>query len=151
MSLQNLRAILAVSAILLASGQAAGQAAGASMELSAGTHRIVAEVVQTPAARAQGLMHRESMPANSGMLFVFPEAGVQCFWMKNTLIPLSIAFLDDNGRIVNIADMQPQSLDTHCSWKPVRFALEMNAGWFRKRGIPAGSNIAGLDKAPPGY
>ena len=121
------------------------------MELSAGTHRIVAEVVQTPADRAEGLMHRASMPANSGMLFVFPDAGVQCFWMKNTLIPLSIAFLDDSGRIVNIADMQPQSLDTHCSWKPVRFALEMNVGWFRQRGVAAGSKIAGLDKAPPGH
>ena len=95
-------------------------------------------------------MQRKSLPANRGMLFVFREAGVQCFWMKNTLIPLSIAFLDDGGRIVGIADMKPQSLDNHCSSEPVRFALEMNAGWFRQRGIAAGTKVAGLEKAPQG-
>jgi len=95
-------------------------------------------------------MHRPSMPAHRGMLFVFPDAGVQCFWMKNTLIPLSIAFLDDDGRIVQIADMQPQSLDNHCSSKPVRFALEMNAGWFKSRGLAAGAKINGIGKAPAG-
>lgn len=147
----TLRAILAVSvAGFLASGKASAQAPAGSIELSAGIHRIEAEVASTSGDRAVGLMHRKSMPANRGMLFVFPEAGVQCFWMKNTLIPLSIAFLDDDGRIVGIADMQPQSLDNHCSSKPVRFALEMNVGWFKQRGMAAGSKIGGLDKAPPG-
>ncbi len=113
-------------------------------------HRIEAEVASNNAERATGLMNRPSMPIHRGMLFVFPEAGVQCFWMKNTLIPLSIAFLDDAGRIVQIADMQPQSLDNHCSAKPVRFALEMNAGWFKRRGLAAGGRIYGLEKAPPG-
>lgn len=124
--------------------------AGPTIELSAGMHRIEAEVASTPNDRATGLMHRTSMPSYRGMLFVFPEAGVQCFWMKNTLIPLSIAFLDDGGRIVQIADMQPESLDNHCSVKPVRFALEMNASWFKSRGLAAGAKINGTDKAPPG-
>ncbi len=120
------------------------------IELTTGMHRIEAEVASNAGDRATGLMHRPSMPAHRGMLFVFPEAGVQCFWMKNTLIPLSIAFLDDEGRIVQIADMQPQSLDNHCSSKPVRLALEMNAGWFRSRGLAAGNKINGIGKAPAG-
>lgn len=133
--------------LLMASGTAL---AAPTIELSAGMHRIEAEVANTNADRATGLMNRPSMPMQRGMLFVFPEAGVQCFWMKNTLIPLSIAFLDDVGKIVQIADMQPQSLDNHCSAKPVRFALEMNAGWFRSRGLAPGMKINGVDKAPPG-
>lgn len=133
--------------LLLTSGAAL---AAPTIELSAGMHRIEAEVASNNAERATGLMNRPSMPIHRGMLFVFPEVGVQCFWMKNTLIPLSIAFLDDAGRIVQIADMQPQSLDNHCSVKPVRFALEMNAGWFRSRGLTAGTRINGVDKAPPG-
>ncbi len=120
------------------------------LELSAGMHRIEAEVANNNAERATGLMNRPSMPMHHGMLFVFPEPGVQCFWMKNTLIPLSIAFIDDGGRIVQIAEMQPQSLDNHCSAKPVRFALEMNAGWFRSRGLSVGAKINGLDRVPPG-
>jgi uncharacterized membrane protein (UPF0127 family) len=134
-------------ALLLASGIAL---ATPTIELSAGMHRIEAEVASTPADRATGLMNRPAMPTHRGMLFVFDEAGVQCFWMKNTLIPLSIAFLDDDGRIVQIADMRPQSLDNHCSVKPVRFALEMNAGWFRSRGLSAGARINGIGKAAAG-
>ncbi|MDR2240900.1 MAG: DUF192 domain-containing protein [Zoogloeaceae bacterium] len=121
--------------------------AAPTVELGAGMHRIEAEVAHTASERATGLMNRTSLPAHRGMLFVFPEAGVQCFWMKNTLIPLSIAFLDDEGRIVQIADMQPQSLDNHCSLKPVRYALEMNAGWFAQRGLTAGAGIRGIGKA----
>lgn len=136
-----------ILALLLASGVAQ---AAPILELSAGMHRIEAEVANDNAARATGLMNRPSMPMQRGMLFVFPEDAVQCFWMKNTLIPLSIAFIDDGGRIVQIVDMQPQSLDNHCSAKPVRFALEMNAGWFRSRGLAPGARINGLDKAPLG-
>ena len=132
--------------LLLASAAAL---AAPTIELSAGMHRIEAEVVNNSTDRATGLMNRPSMPMQRGMLFVFPEAGVQCFWMKNTLIPLSIAFLDDSGVIVQIADMQPQSLDNYCSVKPVRFALEMNAGWFKSRGLAPGMKINGVDKAPP--
>ncbi|MBK6630631.1 MAG: DUF192 domain-containing protein [Betaproteobacteria bacterium] len=134
-----------VALLLLASG---APLAAPIIELSAGMHRIEAEVASNPGDRATGLMHRPSMPAHRGMLFIFPEADVQCFWMKNTLIPLSIAFLDDSGHILQIADMQPQSLDNHCSSKPVRFALEMNAGWFRSRGLAAGAKINGLGKVP---
>ncbi|CAG0926703.1 MAG: hypothetical protein EFKGCFLK_00932 [Rhodocyclaceae bacterium] len=133
--------------LLLAS--AAVQAAP-PIELFAGMHRIEAEVASSNAERMTGLMNRPSLPAHRGMLFVFPEAGVQCFWMKNTLIPLSIAFLDDSGRIVQLADMQPQSLENHCSVRPVRFALEMNAGWFQRRGLAPGAKIDGIDKTPAG-
>ncbi|MCX2864216.1 DUF192 domain-containing protein [Paucibacter sp. PLA-PC-4] len=111
--------------------------------LTAGMHLIQAEVAQTQEQRAIGLMHRPSMPTNAGMLFVFEEAGVQCFWMKNTLLPLSIAFVADDGSIVNIAEMQAMSEASHCSAKPVRYALEMNQGWFAKRGIKAGTKLRG--------
>jgi uncharacterized membrane protein (UPF0127 family) len=119
-----------------------------TISLTAGMHLIRAEVAQTPAQRSIGLMHRASMAANDGMLFAFEQPGTQCFWMKNTLLPLSIAFVADDGRIVNTADMQPQSLESHCSAQPVRFALEMNQGWFAKRGLKAGSRLGGPPFAP---
>jgi uncharacterized membrane protein (UPF0127 family) len=114
-----------------------------STRLTVGFHLINAEVASTQEQRAIGLMHRPTMPANDGMLFVFERPGQQCFWMKNTLLPLSIAFLDDDGTVVNIEEMKPQSLDSHCSAKPVRFALEMNQGWFSKRAIKPGAKITG--------
>ncbi|MEC5397874.1 DUF192 domain-containing protein [Uliginosibacterium sp. H1] len=118
------------------------------VELSAGVHRVQAEVAATPAARQKGLMYREAMAQQSGMLFVFEQSDRHCFWMKNTLLPLSIAFLDDKGGIVNIADMQPQSEQSHCAAAPVRYALEMNQGWFAKRGLKSGARVAGLEKLP---
>ncbi len=114
-----------------------------TITLGAGMHVIRAEVAQSPEQRAIGLMNRPSMGANDGMLFVFEEANPQCFWMKNTLLPLSIAFIADDGSVVNIAEMKPQALDSHCSTKPVRYALEMNQGWFAKRGIKPGSKLSG--------
>ena len=114
-----------------------------AIQLSAGMHLIRAEVAQTPEQRSIGLMHRPSMGANEGMLFIFEQAGPQCFWMKNTLLPLSIAFVADDGSIVNIESMKPQTLDSHCSKKPVRFVLEMNEGWFAKRGIKPGAMLKG--------
>jgi len=90
-----------------------------------------------------GLMHRQALAANEGMLFVFDRPQQQCFWMKNTPLPLSAAFLADDGSIVNIEKMQPDSEDLHCSTKPVRFVLEMNQGWFAKHGIGVGSSIRG--------
>jgi len=111
--------------------------------LSAGMHLIQAQVAATPQERAVGLMFRKEMPVNEGMLFAFEQASEQCFWMKNTLIPLTAAFVADDGTIVNLADMQPQSLDSHCSSKPVRFVLEMNKGWFDRRGLKAGSKLSG--------
>jgi uncharacterized membrane protein (UPF0127 family) len=114
-----------------------------AIRLSAGLHNIQAEVAQTDLQRQIGLMNRPSMPANAGMLFVFDQPATQCFWMKNTLLPLSIAFVADDGSIVNIDEMKPQTLDSHCSKKSVRFVLEMNQGWFAKRGIKAGAKLRG--------
>ena len=114
-----------------------------SITLSAGMHLIQAEVAQTPEQRSTGLMFRPAMGANEGMLFAFEEPGQQCFWMKNTLLPLSVAFVADDGSVVNIENMKPQTLDSHCSTKPVRFVLEMNDGWFAKRGIKAGFKLTG--------
>ena len=115
----------------------------AQVRLNAGIHNINAELASSPQQREIGLMFRPAMPANDGMLFVFEQPGKQCFWMRNTLIPLSVAFIDDDGSVVNIDDMKPQTLDSHCSAKPVRFVLEMNEGWFAKRGIKAGSRLRG--------
>lgn len=114
-----------------------------TIALSAGMHRISAELARTPAERAIGLMHRKSMPQHAGMIFVFDQAEPLCFWMKNTLIPLSIAFLKDDGTILNIEEMKPLNLESHCSAVPARYALEMNAGWFAKRGLKPGDRISG--------
>jgi uncharacterized protein len=113
------------------------------VELTAGMHRIDAQVAQAPQERQTGLMHRKEMPQHEGMLFVFEQPAQQCFWMKNTLLPLTAAFVDDDGTIVNLADMKPQTLDSHCSAKPVRYVLEMNQGWFAKKGIKAGAKLGG--------
>ncbi|HYG46266.1 MAG TPA: DUF192 domain-containing protein [Bordetella sp.] len=113
-------------------------------ELSAGIHIIRAEIADTEGTRRVGLMHRQSLPDNHGMLFVFELPDLQCFWMRNTPLPLSIAFIADDGAIVNIADMAPQTDDAHCSARPVRYALEMAQGWFASHGIQAGNRIGGL-------
>jgi uncharacterized membrane protein (UPF0127 family) len=138
---------LAVIAGLVWSSLALAQDAAqklTAIRLNAGMHIIQAEVAKTPAQRSIGLMHRPTMGANEGMLFVFEQASPQCFWMKNTLLPLSIAFLADDGTVVNIEDMKPQTLESHCSRQPVRFALEMNVGWFAKRGIKPGAKLSGM-------
>ena len=118
-------------------------------ELSAGVHLIRAEVAGNFVTRMQGLMHRPSLGANEGMLFIFEDAGIQCMWMKNTLIALSVAYIGDDGAIVNIEDMKPQTEDSHCAKKPVRFALEMNLGWFASKGLRAGAKLRGLEKYKP--
>lgn len=114
-----------------------------AISLNAGMHLISAEVARTPEQRAIGLMNRRSLPPNAGMLFAFEQPEPLCFWMKNTLIPLSIAFLRDDGTILNIAEMKPHSLESHCSERPARYALEMNEGWFSKRGVKPGDRIGG--------
>ena len=114
-----------------------------AITLNAGMHNIRAAVAQTSDELTTGLMYRRQMAQHEGMLFVYDDLAPRCFWMKNTVLPLSIAFLADDGTVVNIADMQPQTLDSHCSAKPVRYALEMNQGWFAKRGVKAGSKIGG--------
>ena len=118
------------------------------LELTSGFYRIDAEVEADQDNRMLGLMNRRAMGAHQGMLFVFPVAAIHCMWMRNTLIPLSVAFLDDQGRILNIEDMEPQTENNHCAARPARFALEMNKGWFAQKGIKAGSKLNGLEKAP---
>lgn len=115
-----------------------------TIDLYVGMHRVQTELAVKPNERAQGLMGRPNLPEMRGMLFVFDRPGVQCFWMRNTLIPLSIAFLRDDGSIVNIEDMQPLKDDSHCSTEPVRLALEVNQGWFAKRNISPGMSVRGL-------
>ncbi|WP_136414428.1 MULTISPECIES: DUF192 domain-containing protein [Oxalobacteraceae] len=116
------------------------------ISLSAGIHLIKAEVAARDAERQQGLMFREKLGPNEGMVFLFEAPAGVCMWMKNTLIPLSVAFIDDSGKIVNIEDMQPQTTDSHCAKKPVRYALEMNLGWFKQKNIKPGSAIDGLPR-----
>ncbi|NMF90540.1 DUF192 domain-containing protein [Aromatoleum petrolei] len=140
-------------AVIVATAVACLSAARAELpmvELGAGMHRIEAELAHTDQARQIGLMNRRAMPQQRGMVFVFTQEARHCMWMKNTLIPLSVAFMDRDGRILNIADMQPQSEVSHCAAAPARFALEMNAGWFAARGIGAGAVIRGVDRLPAG-
>jgi uncharacterized membrane protein (UPF0127 family) len=112
--------------------------------LTAGFYQIDTQLALTPEQHATGLMFRKEMPSQEGMLFVFPSPSKQCFWMKNTILPLTAAFVADDGTIVNLADMKPQTTDSHCSDKPVRYVLEMNQGWFAKKGLKAGSKLSGM-------
>ena len=138
-------AALAAAFVLLqpAASRAQPQPPLPRVELQAGIHVIRAELAANDRTRARGLMFRERLGPSEGMLFVFASPSRQCFWMRNTLIPLSIAFIDDDGSIVNVEDMQPRTDDSHCSAKPVRYALEMEQGWFAKRGLRAGSRLTG--------
>jgi uncharacterized membrane protein (UPF0127 family) len=116
------------------------------IELKTGIYRIQAEVASTPQARQVGLMNRTSMPTDSGMLFIFDQKATHCFWMSNTKIPLAIAFIADDGKIVNIEEMQAETLNNHCPKAPIRYALEMNRQWFSERVIGPGSLIQGLPR-----
>ena len=131
---------------LVACGAGAQNARFPTIQLSAGMHLIQAEVAATDPQRQQGLMFREKMAHNHGMVFVFDQANPQCMWMKNTPLPLSVAFLDADGKIINIEDMQPKTLESHCSTKPAKYALEMNLGWFKQKNVKPGSAIGGLPK-----
>jgi uncharacterized membrane protein (UPF0127 family) len=112
--------------------------------LNAGHKKIEAQVAANDEQRAKGLMFRQNMPKDEGMLFVFEQPSKQCFWMRNTLIPLQIAFIDDEGKIVNILEMKPlDEKSQNCSTKPVRYVLEMNKGWFTGNGLKAGSYLRG--------
>lgn len=118
------------------------------LEISAGIHLIRAEVAYTDATRARGLMFRKYLGPNEGMLFVFPRAEPYCMWMRNTLIPLSVAFIDEKGKVVSISEMEPQTETSHCASTLAKFALEMKGGWFASKGIEPGAMIRGLGKAP---
>ena len=142
-----LRTVLLAISLVIAVPGLAQQSQLPLLELSAGMYRIEAEVAATPETSQTGMMLRTSMPPHRGMLFVFPEIAKHCMWMRNTLLPLSVAFLDEKGQILNVEDMQPKTEDNHCSAKPARYALEMNLGWFRSRGLGTGFSITGIDKA----
>jgi uncharacterized membrane protein (UPF0127 family) len=137
-------ALLALLFSVGVAAQTGPQPALPTVRLTAGGMYVIqAEVARTYYERAIGMMFRTEMPTSAGMLFVFEEASPQCFWMSNTLLPLSIAFIADDGTVVQIDDMQPRTTTNHCSAKPVRYALEMNQGWFTKHGIKPGSRLQG--------
>ena len=148
------RRLLATVCLCLAWGAQAQSAGRPQMSLervnlTAGMYRIDAQLAKTVAQQKTGLMYRKELAQQEGMLFMFPQDGVHCFWMKNTLIPLTAAFVEEDGTIVNLADMQPQTTESHCSDKPVRFVLEMNQGWFQSRGIKPGFRLTGAVFSKP--
>lgn len=117
-----------------------------STTLQAGMYQIRAEIASNNASREVGLMYRTYLPSDDGMLFIFENKAGHCFWMRNTKIPLSIAFIADDGKILNIEDMQAMTENNHCPVAPIRYALEMNQGWFSKKGISTGFVINGLPR-----
>lgn len=140
-----LNAVLAASALgpVGAAAQSGPQPKLDTVDLTVGMHVVHAELAITPAQQATGMMFRQEMTGNDGMLFVNNDSAQRCFWMRNTLIPLTIAFIADDGTIINLADMTPRSESSHCSTKPARYALEMRQGWFAKRGLKAGVKLRG--------
>ena len=137
-----------VSVMLLAASAAAAPLP--VIRLSAGSGILDVEVASNKAERALGLMNRAAMPESRGMLFVYPAPAYFCMWMKNTKIPLSVAFIDAQGQVINIEDMVPQTETNHCTARNATYALEANRGWFARHGVSAGSQIIGLEKAPAG-
>lgn len=144
--MKNIFATLLASLSLMTTVTLAQEAPQANLQhtsLTSGIHQIDVQLAITPSEHAIGLMYRKEMEQHEGMLFVFPTPSLQCFWMKNTLIPLTVAFLADDGMILNMDDMKPQTEESHCSIKPVRYVLEMNKGWFAKKGIKPGMKLSG--------
>lgn len=141
--LRSFLALLALATPLLANAQSSPTEFRV-IPLTAGIHVIRAEVAATPSERSKGLMFRQALGPNQGMVFLFDEDDRQCMWMKNTLIPLSVAFIGPDGKVINVEEMAAQTEDNHCAAKPARYALEMSAGWFAKHGIKAGAPIGGL-------
>jgi uncharacterized membrane protein (UPF0127 family) len=143
---QRFAAPLLLAAMFLAGAAQAQQQPQTDLprtQLSQGLYKIEAQVAQTPRQREIGLMFRKEMPQSEGMIFVFDQPATQCFWMRNTLLPLTAAFVADDGRIVNLVDMQPMTEQSHCSEEPVRYVLEMNQGWFAKKNIKKGAKLGG--------
>lgn len=141
-------ALLGLLAAISAMAQDGPQPRLPVVELTAGMYVIQAEMAQTMNEQTIGLMYRQTMGVNEGMLFIYDSPQVRCFWMRNTLLPLTIAFIADDGSIVNLKDMQPETGNSHCSAKPVRYALEMNQGWFEKRGLKPGFKLRGIPFTP---
>jgi uncharacterized protein len=141
------RVAAALAAALLALAPlASAQAPLPVTQVKIAGHALRVEVAVTDAQRSRGLMHRDKLAKNDGMLFVFDDPGYHTMWMMNTLIPLSVAFVDGEGRILNILDMEPQTLDPHAAAGPARYAVETNKGWFAQRRIKAGDLVTGLPK-----
>ncbi|HWQ39671.1 MAG TPA: DUF192 domain-containing protein [Burkholderiales bacterium] len=148
-----MKPLAATAALLLAIGLCCPAPAGRAdplltYPLKIAGHSLRAEVAHTEPARLRGLMYRKHLPENQGMVFIYPEAGRQAMWMKNTFIPLSVAFIDAEGRILNIEEMSPHSEHAHASAGRAAYALEMNRGWFAKRGIRPGDRVEGLERLP---
>jgi uncharacterized protein len=138
--------VLAAVALTTAFAAGATETALKTTQIKVGAHPLKVEIAASDPQREKGLMNRASMPANDGMLFIFDEPAYHAMWMKNTLIPLSVAFLDAQGTILNILDMEPQTLDTHMAAGPAIYAIETNKGWFAARKIKAGDKVTGLPK-----
>lgn len=150
--MKNLRAALAATVLALCClASFAALAAGPlpTTTLTIAGNKLTAEVAATTDERATGLMNRFSLQPDHGMLFIFERAETLHFWMKNTYIPLSIAFIAPDGRILNIEDMAPQTESTHDSRGPALYALEMRKGWFAQRGIKAGDTVEGIGAGRP--
>ena len=145
--MKYLRFLLAASIIAFAA-QAPAQKplAYKTATLRIGGHPLKVEVAATDEQRMQGLMFREKLGRDDGMLFIFDQPAYQAMWMKNTLIPLSVAYLDAQGAILNILDMEPQTLDSHMSAGPSIYAIETNKGWFAGKKLKAGDKVTGLPK-----
>jgi uncharacterized membrane protein (UPF0127 family) len=137
--------VLGIALALAASGAAALEKFQ-SVQVKVGDHALKLELATTEAQHMQGLMYREKLGPDDGMLFVFDATEYQSMWMKNTLIPLSVAFLSPDGTILNVEDMEPQTLDPHMSAGPALYAIEMNKGWFARHGVKPGDKATGLPK-----
>ena len=119
------------------------------LALQVGEHPIRVMVARTMPERMIGLMYRATMEPDQGMLFVYPEPALHAMWMKNTALPLSVAFIDERGVVINIEEMEPRTLNAHAAARPAKYSLEMNGGWFAKHSIQPGTAITGLGSAPP--
>ena len=142
------RVLAAGLAFLLASSVALAEVTFRTSSVKVGSHPLKVEVAADEPQRTQGLMFRKSLGREDGMLFVFDEPAYHSMWMKNTLIPLSVAFLDRDGVILNILDMEPQTLDAHQAAGPALYAIETNAGWFAEHHVGPGERVTGLPRAP---
>lgn len=144
----RIAAVRVLAALVLAAAalHARAEPALRTQVLKVASHPLKVEVAASEAEREKGLMFRKSMPREEGMLFIFDDPGYYAMWMKNTLIPLSVAFVDRAGTILNIEDMEPQTLDTHLAAGPALYAIETNKGWFESHKVHAGDKVTGLPK-----